>query len=221
MQVVKLSQKHINLIQAFCNECKDVGYQNNASLEAMKWGEKYDLPHIPHFWGLIVNDELASISGCHSLGEFDPNFPQMRCLFRSATLPRYANLIPGISKNHMNSIPFSILLPYQLVYGIENDYEHFFITTSHGEHDASGKMNRTHKAISLLAKRGIVNFVDEELIYSTPQTKWEIDLFKYWRILKSFDQTRQSLGIKTDKDYKKIKYILDSIKPLGFNSSDS
>lgn len=183
MQIVKLYQKDIELVRFFTNECKKVGYNNNSTLEDMKWGDsRYDLPDIAHWWALIIQDNVASISGCHKINE-----TQLRCLFRSATLPRWDNLITGISKNHMNSIPFSLLLPKQIEWGLAQGYTEFLITTSHGEHDASGKMNRTHRAISLLSRRGIVEFVGEEIIYHTPQTVWRIVIDSYMQAIQTFN----------------------------------
>lgn len=191
MQVVKLSQKHNELILNFCTNCDLAGYKNNNSFESMKWGYQYDLPDHARFWALIVNNEIASIGGVHKLEN-----RKLRCLFRGATLPKYSNIIPGISRYHMNSIPFSILMPYQLSWGIKNNYNEFYITTSHGSHDASGKMSRMHKAISLLTKNNIVTFSSEEIIYNIPQTIWRLNLKEYVQALKIFEQTRQRLKIE-------------------------
>lgn len=207
MQVVKLSQKHIHSIREFCHQCDLIGYKNNSSIELMKWGDKFDLPHIADFWALMDNHTIMSISGSHSFGTYDPNYPQLRCLFRSATLPKYANLIPGLSKFHMNSVPFSLLLPYQIAEGIKKNYHHFFLTTSYTDHDASGKMSRTHKAITLISKFNLVSFESNEIIYSTPQYKWRINLPKYLLALKQFEPLRSKLNI--DEDYKDCIDILE------------
>lgn len=191
LQVAKLSQKHTDLLQNFCHKCKQAGYENNSSLEAMKWNGIYDLPDRARFWALIVNNEIVGISGVHKF-----NNKKLRCLFRSAVLPNFQNIVPGISRNHMNSAPFSILLPYQISWGIQNNYEEFFITTSHGSHDVSGKMSRTHKALSLLSKRHVVDFYSTEVVYNIPQTIWHLNLQKYMEILKKFENTRQALKIE-------------------------
>lgn len=200
MQVVKLSQKHTELLKTFCEECSQAGFENNASLASMKWGSVYDTHFVPDYWALIVNGEIASISGSNSL---DENYRDVRCLFRSATLPRYNNIVSGLSKNHMNSVPFSILLPHQIAYGLVAGAKNFYITTSHGDHDASGKMNRTHRAISLVAKNGLVDLVGERVIFDVPQTLWKINLKEYFRALRAFSETRQRLNIE-EKDFDKI-----------------
>jgi hypothetical protein len=192
MNIVKISQNHNKLLDAFNRECAGVGYTNNGTMEALKLIDGHDLPSDPQYWALIVNDEIASISGCHS---YDDEHRILRCLFRSATLPRYQRLIPGMSKTHMNSVPFSILLPMQIGWGVANGYDELYITTSHGSHDASGKMSRTHRALELLSKQGIVEFVREEEYYYTPQTIWNLNINEYNRALQAFRPIRQSIGL--------------------------
>jgi hypothetical protein len=186
MLVVKLSPKHTNLLDKFCEECSQAGYTNNASLSSLKLLEGHDLPCDPQYWALIVDGEIASISGCHS---YDSEHQTLRCLFRSATLPRYSGLIPGISKTHMNSVPFSLLLPQQIWWGGLHGYTRFYITTSHGDHDASGHMWRTHRALELLAKQGIVDFVRQEEYYYTAQTIWQINVDRYMKAVDVFKST--------------------------------
>jgi hypothetical protein len=192
MDIVKLSPKHSELLNKFNEECGKAGYTNNSSMAALKLVDGHDLPSDPQYWALVVNDEIASISGCHS---YDDEHRILRCLFRSATLPRYQNLIPGISKTHMNSAPFSLLLPMQIGWGMMNGYHEFYITTSHGDHDTSGKMSRTHRALELLGRRGIVDFVRQEEYYYTAQTIWNLNVNEYNRALQAFRPVRKSLGL--------------------------
>jgi hypothetical protein len=212
MKAVKLDYRYENSLKKFCDECLSVGYVNNASLDAMKWGGSTDLIEPPDFWGLIIDDEIVSVSGCHRFGVHSPGIIQIRCLFRSATLPRFQSLIPGISKNHMNSIPFSILLPYQLLYNFEKGHYKFYITTSNGEHDASGKMKRTHKVMEHLAKKQLVDFVSEDMIYSTKQTKWKIKFMNYYNALMKFRPTKEKLGFIDDFDYDKFFQFVNQYK---------
>lgn len=204
MKIVKLTDEHVPLLKKFCRKCAKAGFQNNSSLELLKWGGHVDLKEPPHFWALLVNDEIASISGSHYFGDHAPGIRQIRCLFRSATLPKYSNLIPGISKNHMNSIPFSLLMPHQLLHSFEQGDHIFYITTSN-DHDASGKMARTHRALYLLSKRRIVDFESEEIIYSTPQIKWRLILPLYYQALMAFKPVKHKLGIEDDINYPKLK----------------
>lgn len=192
---IKLTHEHTILVNDFCQTAAYAGFENNSSIEKMKFNGKYDLSDPADFWGLILDNKLIAVSGAHIQQD------SIRCLFRSATLPEYSNLIPGLSKNHMNSLPFSILLPYQIVQGLNQGIKEFYITTSNGDHDTSGKMKRTHRALSLLSKRGIVDFAGDEIIYYTNQTKWKINLSAYYDALKSFHATRVQLAIDLSDDY--------------------
>jgi hypothetical protein len=196
---VKLSIEHKSLIEEFCLNAAKAGFENNSSIEKMKFNGLYDLVEPAEFWGLIHKNKLITVSGSHKW-QYENTF-SLRCLFRSATLPEYAGVIPGISKNHMNSLPFSILLPYQINQGIKQGIKDFYITTSNSEHDASGKMKRTHGALCLLAKRGLVDFESDEVIYNTSQTKWKINLKSYYVALQSFHETRVGLNIDLSKEY--------------------
>ena len=202
--VVKLTNDHLPLIEQFCKECDRAGYENNSSVEKMKFGAEYDLREVPNFWGVITDDKLISVSGCHrwrGQGPLDGIKFMMRCLFRSATLPEYEGVVPGLSKNHMNSLPFSVMMPYQINYGLQNGVKHFYITTSSGDHDASGKMKRTHRALQLLERNKIVKFAGEGFFYSTIQTKWELNLDAYLEALRAFHPVREKLQIGVDREY--------------------
>lgn len=194
LEVVKLDDSHLPLLENFCVKARDAGYLNNTSPQKMKFHGHSDLPVLPHFWGVLKDGVLASVSGYHMWPDIEKKYTTMRCLFRSATLPEYDNVIPGLSKNHMNSMPFSIMMPLQIRHGIENGAKDFLITTSHGEHDASGKMKRTHRALELLSKRGIVKFHREHVVYHVPQTLWRINLESYLDALRTFHSTRKNLG---------------------------
>jgi hypothetical protein len=190
MKIIKIAD--YSILDEFNRGCSEAGFTNNTSLETLKLTEGHDLPTDPQYWGLVVDGRLASISGCHG---YDGSGRILRCLFRSATLPQYGNIIPGMSKTHMTSAPFSLLLPHQIEWGIENGYQEFYITTSHGSHDASGKMNRTHRALELLAKQGIVDYVGQEEYYWTPQTIWALNLNRYNQALQAFKPVRQGIGL--------------------------
>lgn len=207
MKVLFLTPDHIKLVQDFCIEASRAGYKNNSSITQMKFGDEYDLKEVPKFWGLVKENNLISVSGCHrwiGRDKFKGLPLMMRCLFRSATLPIYQNIIPGLSKNHMNSIPFSILLPFQINEGLKAGVKHFYVTTSNTDHDVSGKMKRTHRVLQLLEKNKIVKYAGDEIFYSTSQTKWEINLDVYLNALRSFHPTREKLKIDLSCDYYRL-----------------
>lgn len=205
MKVIKLDLSHTPIIEKFCEEAKAAGYQNNSSIKKMKFGDKYDLQEIPKFWGILnENNELISVSGSHcwKTNNLTENKIVTRCLFRSATLPKYSNIIQSLNKYHMNSLPFSVLLPLQINNGLKEGSKNFYITTSKNEQDdASGKMKRTHKVLELLEKRKIVNHVEDLMLYGVFQSKWEINLDNYLSALRSFHNSRIQHGISIDEEY--------------------
>lgn len=200
-QVIKLNDSHIPLLKEFCLFAGLAGYANNASIEAMKFGSEYDMGEIPEFWGVVADNRLISVSGSHHWKDDDGQPTMMRCLFRSATLPGYDKIVPGLNRYHMNSLPFSALLPHQINTGLKNGVNHFYITTSNSNHDASGKMKRTHKVLHLLEKVGIVKYAGDEVFYSTSQTKWELHLDNYLEALRGFHPVRTNLGFEASRDY--------------------
>jgi len=193
IQIRKIEPKDILSLQQFCAECSSAGYKNNSSLFAMKIWAKNDLQEPPLFWAAFYDNMIISISGCHKFNN------ALRCLFRSATLPKYQQLLTGLSKNHMNSLPFSMILPMQICHGLKNNYKEFIITTSDSD-DASGKMHRTHKAMQLLAKKHIVEYLNNEIIYDVSQTVWKLNLATYQTALKNFYNTRTDSLVSTDDE---------------------
>ncbi len=205
MRTIRLDNRHIPLLEEFCSAASAAGFSNNESLRKMKFGGEFDLQTVPEFWGIVFNGKLISVSGCHLWPDHSSNtFTINRCLFRSATLPEFNNVVPGLSKTHMNSLPFSIMLPYQVEWGIKKGCWDHRITTSHGDHDASGKMKRTHRALELLEKQGIVSFFDQDILYSTPQTVWRLNLEPYLKALRAFHPTRVELDLDISDEYLKI-----------------
>lgn len=196
--VTRLSAKHKQMVEDFCDQCKLAGYTNNSSIEQMKFNGVYDLSEPAVFWAVLEQDKIISVSGCHVINN------ELRCLFRSATLPEYDRLVPGLSKHHMNSLPFSVLMLHQIEYGLDCGITNFYITTSAGDHDASGKMKRTHRALELLARTGMVDYAGNDTVYNTEQALWKINLDCYLSALRNFTSTRTSIGIEANEEYLNI-----------------
>lgn len=189
IKIVKLDNSYRDLLLNFCHACSELGYNNNASLELMKFNGNYDLGEHATFFATIINGEIASVSGSHSLAT-----AQLRCGFRSASLPKYNSLIKGLSKNHMNNLVWGFLIPELILDGLKRNFDEFYITTSHTDHDASGKMHRTHRVMQLLSKRNIVEYQGIENLFFTPQTKWKFNLPEFFRSIQSFTPVLEELG---------------------------
>lgn len=198
--VSRLNEKNIPQIEEFCYKASVVGYKNNSSLEKMKFGNKYDLISVPVYHGLFKDNNLICVSGLHPLPDDLVLKNSVRCLFRSAILPGY-NVIPGLSKNWMNNVAFSIILPYQIRYSKLHGFENIIATTPADNHDASGKMKRAHAAGHILEKNGIVEFCKNEEYYGSLQSFWKIKLDMYYDLIKNFHSTRERLCISLDSEY--------------------
>lgn len=151
--------------------CEDMGYMNNADLDAMKYSWVYK--HGGEWWGVYHEGIIVSVAGCH------PFHDGYRMLFRGVQTMPAQN---GLSKTHMTSIPWRYILPAQLEWAKSSDTNPAYITTN-VENDASGKMNKTHKVMQLLAKQKIVDFYAEEEIYGAVQSVWKLNIEKYYETL--------------------------------------
>ncbi len=154
----------------FCKVCKDKGYQNNSSYKAMK----YDwCKEVGEYWGAYYNDQLVAVAGCHPLPEVSSN--AVRVLFRGCQI---IDPYKGLNKHHMSSIGFRNILPEQIKFNKGKD---LYITTN-VYHDASGKMNRTHKAMRLLDKEGILSYTKDIELYFTMQSIWKVNIDEYIKV---------------------------------------
>ena len=153
-------------LELFCEVCKSKGYKNNESIKAMKFD-------FADFWGAWKNGELIAVAGCHPLPEVGPN--AVRVLFRGCQI---TDPYKGLNKHHMNSIGFRDILPEQIKH---NQGKDLYITTN-VYHDASGKMNRTHKAMRLLDKEGILSYTNDIELYFTLQSIWKVNIEEYMKV---------------------------------------
>jgi hypothetical protein len=151
----------------FCNQCDLLGYENNKDLKSIR----YDLvKKTGNFWGAWHNNKLIAIAGAHPLPEVNEN--AYRVLFRGCQL---YSPHKTLNSCHMNSVPFGDILPHQ----IKKYYDHELYTTTNVSHDASGKMHRTHKVMSLLNKKGIVSYSHNMILFNVEQSIWKINKDRY------------------------------------------
>ena len=160
--IVKRLENTQELIE-FCEICKSKGYKNNESLKAMKFD-------FADFWGAWHNNKLVAVAGAHTLPEVSQN--AIRVLFRGCQIQE---VYRGLGKYHMNSIGFRDILPVQIEAYKDKD---LYITTN-VHNDASGRMNRTHKAMKLLDKDGILTYSHDTELYFTEQSVWKVNKEKY------------------------------------------
>jgi len=160
-------------IELFCKKCELLNYNNNNSLSSMKYD--WCLNEGGAWWGAYRNNSIVSIAGCH------PFWDGYRFLFRGAQIEPATT---SISKKHLTSIPWSIIMPEQIAWtsGVSTEDTPAYITTNIS-HDESGKMNRTHRVLQLLEKQGIVTYHSDSEIYYVMQSVWKLNVGAYYETL--------------------------------------
>ena len=178
-------------LQIFIDECRKIGFRDHRDIKQLeiettiedKWGK---------FFYTYLDDRIISISGCHQFTHFDVNAitwtEGIRVCFRGAQLPG-KDPFKGLSKYHMNSIPFREHLPLQMEWGKSLGYDNFFITTHNWYGNPanlyrgpSKEQNRTNKIMKHLNKLNVVIHQGESYVKGYLQNIWEINQDEYYRL---------------------------------------
>lgn len=168
----------------FCNECSELGYQNNSSLEKLKY-DKMHLPYGQYFIALdSTQNKIVNIAGVHHLPEVAEN--AWRCLFRGAQLPGYT-LGNHLSKNIFRlGYQLSYLLPMQMNFISKHFIDAEFYMSSNSPSnliDPAGKSIRMDRLMrNTLLKNGVINeYASEFELFYTKQSIWKINTERYWQ----------------------------------------
>lgn len=199
IHVQKISTENVHLLAPFFRRCQEVNIPNNASLKSIKF-EKMQEP-FGRLWMVQKASAVISMAGAHHLPEVGERC--YRVLFRGATLPEYRNHFVGLNKYHMNSLPFSVLLPHIIAWCRCQKSESLVITTNV---DYQGnRTSNTHRLMAQLEKKGLVRFVTRKEIFHTDQGVWELQESTYLSKVRDFYLRHQELfPMKFDQ-------LLDSI----------
>ena len=88
IEVVRYTEDYLPELTIFCQKCKELGWKNNASIQALKLAS----PNV-QYWLIFVNGEIASIAGAQEMFARDADSiirdKDFRFFFRAATLPKY------------------------------------------------------------------------------------------------------------------------------------
>jgi hypothetical protein len=170
MNVEIITPELLPKLEIFCKEAEELGYNNNSSLEAMKY---YNIKIFEgEYFCAIKDDKIVAVAGCHRFPAVNEN--AWRVMFRGAQLPGHHSY--GISKYHMDAITWRDILPAQIEFC---DTDELYITTN-VEHDASGKMNKIHRLFQNLCKVGLVEcYKETAIIEYTEQSVWKLNIDEY------------------------------------------
>ena len=175
-EVKELRPKHKSEIENFCLLCADKGFKNNIDLKTIKFD--WCIEQGGTWFGTYKNKNLISMSGMHP---FKDGF---RVLFRGAQLE--SRPVRGLNKYQFQSWGMYAELPMQIEWARRLHIDNVYITTNI-ENDASGRMNRIHKAFSVLASAGVVDYKGDEEIFFTKQSVWKLNIEKYFEIRKVYE----------------------------------
>jgi hypothetical protein len=169
----QLTSDNVPQIEIFCEQCKLLGYENNASLKAMKF-------EFATFFGAYDQDKIVSLAGVHPLPEVNKH--AWRCLFRGAQLPRYT---PEWSMNIFKSgIHFSQFLYRQIKYvqSLDKDAE-FYVSTNITASTGVKSHRMNNVMMPRIANMGVWHLYAENImLYNVPQNLWKIDVDRYLQL---------------------------------------
>jgi hypothetical protein len=157
-------------LEEFCHECALLGYENNASLKAMKLDQAY-------FFIALDGNKIISVAGVHKLPEVNEH--AWRCLFRGAQLHGYT---PQWSLDIFKSgIHFSQFLYRQIKLVQDIDPQAEFYVSTNVKSNTGAKSSRLNDVMMpRIAKRGIWKLHLENFeLYHVPQNLWKVNVAVY------------------------------------------
>ena len=166
----QLTDSDTPAVQEFCTRCRELGYENNSSLTAMKF-------FTAEFFGAFDEDKIVSLAGVHKLPEV--NTHAWRCLFRGAQLPGYT---PQWSMDIFKSgIHFSQFLYRQIVYVQAFDPQAEFYISTNVHSNTGAKSSRLNNIMMpRIAKMDIWTLEQENfMLYNVKQNLWKINVVQY------------------------------------------
>ena len=170
IKIEKIQDKHLDMLQVFCNKCKDLGYENNSSFRAMKliWCKTQG-----EYWCAIRDEEIIAVAGCHPLPEVSND--AWRILFRGCELP-HTDSFKGLGKGDWNSLTQREFIPLFIDWCPSDN---LYMTTNLYNDHSNGKAARNHRLMGLLAKQGILEDKGEIELYYTKQNLWKLNIQEY------------------------------------------
>ena len=172
MIITTITDDLIPALEVFCFKAKQLKYENNSSLKAMKfdWCKERG-----EYFCAIQDGFIVAVAGCHPLPEVDDS--AWRILFRGCELPS-KDVFKGMGKGDWNSITQREMIP-RFIDWCPSDQ--LYITTNTYHEHSNGKAARNHRLMGLLAKQKILDKHSEMMLYYTEQTVWKLNIEEYTR----------------------------------------
>jgi hypothetical protein len=162
--------KNINpvLLEQFFLRCKELGFVNNVSLEAIRI--HYVLQREGNIWFTVRDNEIIGMAGCHRFDEIDPT--SFRVLFRGCELPGREPM-QGLSKSYFKSSGFRELLPYQLAWITDKGYD------KNNVYVTANTDNVHHKIMTIQERLGLFTRYQDRELFGVDQTIWKLNTATY------------------------------------------
>ena len=172
MLIEKIMDRHLTMLQEFCDKCEELGYQNNSSFQRMNllWCKS-----VGEYWCAIKDKKIIAVAGCHPLPEVEKD--AWRIMYRGCELPGH-DTFKGLGKGDWNSITQREFIPLMIEW-IPSDK--LYITTNIDHEHSNGKAARNHRLMGLLAKQGILDNCGDMLLKGVNQTVWKLNIDEYTR----------------------------------------
>lgn len=172
MRIEIIQDKHLDMLQEFCDTCEQLGYENNKSFRDMRllWCKSKG-----EYWCAVKQNKIVAVAGCHPLPEVSLN--AWRILFRGCELPKTDNF-KGLGKAQWNSITFREFVPKFIEYLPSRD---LYITTNIDRDHSNGRASRNHRTMGLMARQNILKNCGDIFLYNTDQTLWQLNKEEYTR----------------------------------------
>tara|TARA_B110001454_G_scaffold214396_1_gene234108 strand:+ start:448 stop:999 length:552 start_codon:yes stop_codon:yes gene_type:complete len=172
MIITPIIDELIPELEVFCKKAKELKYENNSSLKAMKFD--WCKEHGEYFCAIKGND-IVAVAGCHPLPEVASD--AWRIMFRGCELPQ-TDTFKGLGKGNWNSITQREMIPKFIDWCPSNQ---LFLTTNIDHEHSNGKASRNHRLMGLLAKQKILDKYGDIELYYTAQTVWKLNIQEYTR----------------------------------------
>ena len=170
MIITPIIDELIPELEIFCEKAKELKYENNSSLKAMKfdWCKEQG-----EYFCAIKDNDIVAVAGCHPLPEVGPD--AWRIMFRGCELPQ-TDTFKGLGKGDWNSITQREMIPKFIDWCPSNQ---LYLTTNIDHEHSNGKASRNHRLMGLLAKQKILDKYGDIELYHTAQTVWKLNIQEY------------------------------------------
>tara|TARA_B100001250_G_C19814542_1_gene797572 strand:- start:4616 stop:5197 length:582 start_codon:yes stop_codon:yes gene_type:complete len=178
-------------LDTFLKKCKDLGFVNNSSREAMRFD--WIKENNGAYWAFVKDNDIICMSGCHPFEWYKNTY---RIGYRSATIPG-EDPFKGFSKYGYNGIPNRVLFQYQIKWCQSFGIKDFILTTNSKSKDKHLHMSHIME-VKINECTKLSEYLGDIELFGVQQSLWKYNIEEYVKSIKRLKQ----------EDY----YIIDKLK---------